>query len=86
MKDKLKKAMLIGLGVASVTKENAEKVAKDLMKKHKINEKEARKLVNKVAAEIDRNRIIVEKEIKEELGRLMKEGKKVQTKAKKRKR
>ncbi len=82
MKDKLRKAMLVGLGLAVVTKEKVGKVTKDLMKKGEMNEKEAKAFVNKIAAEVDKNRVIVEREIMKELDRLLKSEKKVKARKK----
>ena len=76
MKDQLRKAMLIGLGLAVVTKENTEKVAKELMKKGQINEKDAKALVNKVAKEIDKTISKIESDVKKEIDRMIKEQKK----------
>ena len=76
MKDQLRKAMLIGLGLAVVTKEKTEKVAKELMKKGQINEKDAKALVNKVAKEIDKTKAKIESEVRKEIDRMMKEPKK----------
>ena len=59
-----------------VTKEKAEKVTKELMKKGKINEKEAKALVNKVAKEIDKTRARIETDVRKEIQRMMKEQKK----------
>lgn len=76
MRDKLRKAMLVGLGIAVVTKEKVEKVTKELMKKGEMNEKDAKALVDRVAKEIDRNRVRIEKEVRKELGALLKTKKK----------
>jgi polyhydroxyalkanoate synthesis regulator phasin len=76
MKDQLRKAMLIGLGLAVVTKEKTEKVAKELMKKGQINEKDAKALVNKVAKEIDKTRAKIENEVRREIDRMAKDQKK----------
>jgi len=83
MKEKLRKAMLVGLGLAVVTKEKAGKIAKELMRKGELNEKDARALVNKIAAEIDKNRARMEKEIRKEIDKVVKSERK---KTKKRKR
>lgn len=83
MKDKLRKAMLIGLGLAVVTKEKAEKLSKELMKKGQLNEKDARALVNKIMAEVEKNRKRAEQEITRQLNTVLKGAKK---KAKKRRR
>ncbi|MEM4244971.1 MAG: hypothetical protein QW404_02315 [Candidatus Nanoarchaeia archaeon] len=80
MKDKLRKAMLVGLGLAVVTKEKAQKITKELMKKGELNEKDARALVNKIVAEFDKNRKKVEQEITKQINIVLK------NKAKKKKR
>ncbi len=85
MKDKLRKAMLVGLGLAVVTKEKVSKLTNDLMKKGEMNEKEAKAFVNKVASEVDKNRAIIEMEIKKELDRLLKSGKKAKSRKKRKK-
>ncbi len=84
MKDKLRKAMLVGLGLAVVTKEKVGKLTNDLMKKGEMNEKEAKAFVNKIASEVDKNRAIIEREIRKELDKLLKSGKKVKARKKSR--
>lgn len=81
MKDNLRKAMLVGLGLAIVTKEKAKKITKELMKKGEMNEKDAKALVNKVVAEIGKNRKRMEQEITKQINIVVK--KKVKKKAKK---
>jgi polyhydroxyalkanoate synthesis regulator phasin len=76
MKDPLRKAMLVGLGLAVVTKEKADKVAKYLMKKGELNEKDAKKLVDKAAKEIDKTRAQIEKEVRREVERIRKQKRK----------
>ncbi len=45
MLDSLKKAALIGVGIVALTKEKIEEIAKDLVKKGEITEKEGKELV-----------------------------------------
>lgn len=48
MRKKLKKGVMIGLGLATIAKESVEKKVKELEKQGKINKKEAKKFLNKV--------------------------------------
>lgn len=59
MKQLIKKAFLLGLGAASLTKAQAEKRIKTLVKKSAINTKDSRELLKKVvvAANKERKRI-----------------------------
>lgn len=51
MKDMARKAMLIGLGLGVATKERAESLAKELLKKGEANENNVRDLANKLLEE-----------------------------------
>lgn len=51
MKDVARKALLIGLGLGIATKEKAENVARELLKKGEANEDEVRKLAGKLLEE-----------------------------------
>jgi len=46
MFDLIKKTMLTGVGLAGLTKDKIEKLAKELAKKGKLSEKEGKKLVD----------------------------------------
>jgi len=46
MKDLLKKTILIGAGLASITKDKIEEIANDLVKKGELTEKEGRDLID----------------------------------------
>ncbi|MBT9139170.1 MAG: hypothetical protein DDT31_01751 [Syntrophomonadaceae bacterium] len=48
MQDVLKKVFNLGLGAIVITKEKAEEVVKELVKKGEVGEEESRKLVNKL--------------------------------------
>ena len=48
MIDILKKTMFLGLGLASLTKEKIEELAKDLIKKGELSEKEGKDFVSEV--------------------------------------
>lgn len=47
----LKKSALLGLGIASLTKEKAEKIAKDLEKRGTLSSKDARRFARKLMEE-----------------------------------
>lgn len=51
MKDVARKAVLIGLGLGVATKEKAESLAKDLLKKGEANEDNVKELANKLLEE-----------------------------------
>jgi polyhydroxyalkanoate synthesis regulator phasin len=67
MRKKVKKGVMIGLGLAAITKDAVEKRVKKLQKQGKLNKKEARKFLNKVSktAKTKQGRIlkIVNKEV-----------------------
>ena len=52
MKDLARKAMLLGIGVYAVTKEKAEEVARELLKKGEANEADVKNLALKIESEI----------------------------------
>src|SRR3989338_11523405 len=74
MKDIIKKSFLLGLGAASLTKNQAAKIIKDLMKRNKVTIKEGKELLNKLnkAANDERKRIskFVSQEAKRTAGKL----------------
>jgi len=59
MKDIIKKNFLLGLGAATLTKNQAEKTVKELVKKNAVTVKEGRDMLNKVkkAAKNEGNRV-----------------------------
>ncbi len=59
MKEIVKKSFLLGLGAAALTKKQAEKIIKDLMRRNKVTIKEGRELLKKIssAANEERRRI-----------------------------
>jgi|TARA_B100001964_G_scaffold245555_1_gene333368 polyhydroxyalkanoate synthesis regulator phasin len=59
MKDIIKKSFLLGLGAATLTKNQTEKIVKELVKKNAVTVKEGKDMVNKVkkAAKNESNRI-----------------------------
>ena len=48
MFDLIKKTMLIGIGLAAMTKEKAEELAKELIEKGELSEKEGKELVDEM--------------------------------------
>ena len=56
MKGLIKKAFLMGLGAASLTKAQAEKKIKGLVKKGALNTKDSRAMLKKVLAEANKER------------------------------
>lgn len=48
MFDLIKKTMLLGIGVAAVTKDKAEELVKELVAKGKMSEKEGKELINEI--------------------------------------
>jgi polyhydroxyalkanoate synthesis regulator phasin len=61
----LKKALdtgfLLSIGIASIAKENLEKVSKDLVKKGRLNEKQGRKVVNDLLKKSKKERATIRK-------------------------
>ena len=60
MKDIVKKSFLLGLGAATLTKNQAEKIVKELVKKNAVTRKDGKDLLKRVsnAANDERERII----------------------------
>ncbi|MBW1717341.1 MAG: polyhydroxyalkanoate synthesis regulator [Deltaproteobacteria bacterium] len=54
MFDLIKKTMLTGVGLAGLTKDKIEKLAKELAKKGKLSEKEGKKLVDDLLKKSDK--------------------------------
>jgi polyhydroxyalkanoate synthesis regulator phasin len=52
--DMIKKAMLLGLGVISLTKEKAEEVVDDLIKRGEVSKQERLKMVDKLLKEAEK--------------------------------
>ncbi len=70
MKGLIKKAFLIGLGAASLTKAQAEKKIKGLVKKGALNTKDGRDMLRKVLAEANKERKRIQQFGKAEVGRV----------------
>jgi len=57
----VKKSMLAGIGIASLTKDKVEEIAKDLVKQGGITEQEGRKFVEEMLGYADKTRNDMEK-------------------------
>jgi len=62
MSDLIKKTILTGLGIASLTKEKAEKLVKDLVKEGEVSEGEGSKLVKELLEKVENNKKAIEKQ------------------------
>ncbi|MFH1637675.1 MAG: hypothetical protein ABIB71_04605 [Candidatus Woesearchaeota archaeon] len=76
LRDIAKKAFLIGIGLSVVTRDKAQKIAKELLAKGKANEKEVTDFARKIVAESQKKekmiRAKIEKETKKALCMAMK--------------
>jgi len=63
MSDLIKKTILTGLGLASLTKEKAENLVKDLIKEGEVSEGEGSKLVKELLEKMEDNKKTMEKKI-----------------------
>jgi len=63
MFDIIKKVMLTGVGLAAMTKDKVEEVARDLAKKGKLSEKEGKKLVDDLLTKSEKAKEDLEKDI-----------------------
>ena len=74
MKDIIKKSFLLGLGAATLTKNQAEKIVKELVKRNAVTVKEGRDMLQKVKklaeSEGSRVRTLAENEAKRVAGKL----------------
>ena len=74
MKEIIKKSFLLGLGAATLTKNQAQKIVKELVSKNAITVKESRNLIGKVRKEAineaKRVRKLAENEAKRVVGKL----------------
>ncbi len=61
----VKKAMLTGLGVASLTKEKIEEIAQDFVEKGKLSEQEGKKLVDELMAKSEESKEDIKKQVDE---------------------
>lgn len=68
-----RKAMLIGIGTLSLTKETAERFAADLAKKGEMTDEQAKELANELIARGDKERAQIHATVEEYVGRLLAE-------------
>jgi polyhydroxyalkanoate synthesis regulator phasin len=64
MLDLMKKAMLIGLGLTSMTRDKVEQFAKEISEDSKLSEEEGKKLVEEMVRQSDEARANMEKEVR----------------------
>ena len=64
MLDLMKKAMLIGLGLTSMTRDKIEQFAKEISEDSKLSEEEGKKLVEEMVRQSDDARANMEKEVR----------------------
>ncbi len=70
MKDAIKKSFLLGLGAATLTKKQAEKIIKDLVRKNAVTLKESRDILKKVGKAADSERRRISKFAQQEAARI----------------
>ena len=63
MSDLVKKTILAGLGVLSISREKAEKITKDLVKRGELAKTEEAKFIKDLMEQAEKNKIEVEKKI-----------------------
>ena len=63
MSDLIKKTILTGLGIASLTKEKAEKLVKDLIKEGGVSQSEGSRLVKDLLEKVETNKKTIEKQV-----------------------
>ena len=72
MSDLIKKTILTGLGIASLTKEKAEKLVKDLIKEGEVSEGEGSKLVKDLLEKVEDNKKTIEKQVEDTVKNVLK--------------
>ena len=63
MSDLIKKTILTGLGIISLSKEKAEKIVKDLVNEGEVSESEGSKLVKDLLDKVEDNKKAIEKQV-----------------------
>jgi polyhydroxyalkanoate synthesis regulator phasin len=63
MIDLIKKAMFTGIGIASLTKDKVEEIAKEFVKKGKFSEQEGKKLVDELLARSDESKEAIRQQV-----------------------
>lgn len=71
MIDLVKKTLLTGVGVAALTKEKIEEVAKDFIEKGKMSEQEGRTLVDDLVARSEESRVELQKQIESKVASVL---------------
>ena len=67
MIDLIKKAMFVGIGIASLTKDKIEEIAKEFVEKGKISEQEGKKLVDELLARSDESKEAIRQQVDERI-------------------
>ncbi|MDD3814533.1 MAG: hypothetical protein PHZ02_07780 [Desulfocapsaceae bacterium] len=68
----IKKAMLTGLGVASLTKEKIEEIGRDFVEQGKLSQQEGEKLVDEILAKVEEAKEDIRKQIEERVEEIVK--------------
>ncbi|MBU0663130.1 MAG: hypothetical protein KJ990_01160 [Proteobacteria bacterium] len=68
----IKKAMLTGLGVASLTKEKIEEIGRDFVEQGKLSQQEGEKLVDEILAKVEEAKEDIRKQIEERVEEVVK--------------
>ena len=68
----IKKAMLTGLGVASLTKEKIEEIGRDFVEQGKLSQQEGEKLVEDLLAKAEESKQEIIKQIEERIEEILK--------------
>ena len=71
MIDVIKKVLLTGVGVAALSKEKIEDLAKDLAEKGKMSEQEGKALVNQLLTSSDEARQDLQKQVEEKVQKVL---------------
>lgn len=69
MKDTIKKGLALGLGLAVVTKEQAEKVVDDLVEKGELSKQESREFVDDLVKRGQTTKNVIDEKINEKMDR-----------------
>ena len=67
MIDLIKKAMFTGIGIASLTKDKVEEIAKEFVEKGKISEQEGKKLVDELLTRSDESKEAIRQQVDERI-------------------
>ncbi|MDO8948486.1 MAG: hypothetical protein Q7U88_15235 [Desulfocapsaceae bacterium] len=68
----IKKAMLTGLGVASLTKEKIEEIGRDFVEQGKLSQQEGENLVEELLAKVEEAKEDIKKQIEERVEEIVK--------------